>query len=163
MAKKLFSKAQPLGLLLKDHSLGVASEHIGLMNVCQIPMQGSAYNEQQFSEFEEFISKLEYLRTANQKETFKNDVINELQDVIVGDLKRRLHSIQNKQVVIVPCGRFAQKFVRLVRQEFTNNAWNVSEGVPHPSYNSWSRERYQEQINQLFEKLIAMGIITHRL
>jgi hypothetical protein len=165
MTKHLFGDSiekRPLGLLLLNEGIELIQNHedapiqlslldhpkeaprppwihsIGLLNVCQIPMQRTAYGTSTVTkQYEEFFEALEGIRISNQKSLFRNSKWNWLQEVIIEHLSSRLVTLQEMPITWVPCGKFAQKFFRLAHVNSLN--WRVIEGVPHPSYNSWDR------------------------
>ncbi|MDP4551329.1 hypothetical protein Q9251_10555 [Alkalihalobacillus macyae] len=157
MSKKLFGEeyGKPLGLLLqkqleesKDRpSLDV----VGLLNVCNIPMQKRPYEKEDIEQSNGFLNQLETIRTSNQKSQFKDENLNNVQRFILSKFQHRLESLVDRELTIVPCGRFAQKFFKLAN--VTSQKWTVVEEVPHPSYNSWSRERYQTPVNNVIQEL----------
>ncbi|MBX5436232.1 MAG: hypothetical protein IRZ33_03345 [Alicyclobacillaceae bacterium] len=159
MTKHIFGDAYarfPLGLLVKKNAVEQKNRprlnRIGLMNVCNIPMQRTAYrNADIVRRYGPLLSALEQLRTANHTDRFSDDGLNALQDVLVEHLREKLRRLQDRRLVLVPCGRFAQKFFRLAGVAGPN--WTVLENVPHPSYNSWDRQQYQWVIAQLKQML----------
>ncbi|KMM38560.1 uracil-DNA glycosylase family protein [Guptibacillus hwajinpoensis] len=157
MSKKLFGEeyGKPLGLLLqkqleesKDRpSLDV----VGLLNVCNIPMQKRPYEKEDIEQSNGFLNHLETIRISNQKSQFKDENLNNVQSFILSKFQHRLESLVDRELTIVPCGRFAQKFFKLAN--VSSQKWTVVEEVPHPSYNSWSRERYQTPVNNVIQEL----------
>lgn len=164
MSKHLFGTEYakfPLGLLFKEnveaptHVPPLNGLHrIGLMNVSNIPLQGSAYsNLARTSEdhIGNWIRAMEHVRTGNQADEFRDRTANDVQTELANFLRGKLQSLTTRQCVLVPCGKFAQKFFRLA--DVHSEDWRVIAGVPHPSYNSWDRDRYQavvEQVKQAF-------------
>ncbi|HET7579398.1 MAG TPA: hypothetical protein VFK33_08960 [Bacillales bacterium] len=154
MSKHLFGPDfnKPLGRLviknIEEQKGRPSLDVIGLMNICGIPMQRKAYgNRQVMEKHRDFFDVLEGVRQGNQQDVFKNDTWNAMQDVILRRFRERLAKYQDHECTLVPCGRFAQKFFRLANM--TSSAWQVIDGVPHPSYNSWDRERYKPVVRQL--------------
>lgn len=154
MSKHLLGEdfKQPLGILLKKNAqAGYVNEKlnkIGLLNVSQIPLQRKAYTDEETIErYASFISKLEKIRTSNETTTYSSDDLNEVQAALVFNFKKRLKELSNRKCTLIPCGRFSQKFFELAN--LTSPHWSVIKEVPHPSYNSWSRERYSLKISQL--------------
>lgn len=162
MTKHLFGDEYakfPLGRLL-IHNLDnqvhrPRLDALGLMNVCNVPMQGSAYGPSPIrEEHKDMITALEYIRSNNQRDVYSETLYNEVQQVILGDLQKRLEALRQRSITFVPCGRFAQKFYRLA--DVSSPHWNTIHDVPHPSYNSWDRARYAvpvAQVQQAFAKL----------
>ncbi|MDO6655754.1 uracil-DNA glycosylase family protein [Anaerobacillus sp. 1_MG-2023] len=156
MSKKLFGPeySHPLGLLLKKHqeesmerpSLDV----VGLLNVCNIPMQSKPYAESDRNANSELLEHLSKIRTSNQKTPYKDNELLAVQQLILEKFRNRLKAISNRELTIIPCGRFAQKFFQLAN--VSSEKWTVIMDVPHPSYNSWSRERYQDAISNVLNE-----------
>lgn len=128
---------------------------IGLMNVCQIPMQLAAYSnprvEAQYPVLDapcygEFFPTLEGLRADRKKGIDPADWA-ALQGLILDDLRSRLHALEGRELYLVPCGSFAQKYFQLADVQV--DSWTVLEEVPHPSYNNWGKERYRDKIDEL--------------
>jgi hypothetical protein len=158
MAKHLFGPEYqiPLGrMILKntEERLGRPSlDAIGLMNICGIPMQRKAYGDSAvMKRYKEFFDILESVRTGNQQDVYRDESWNVLQEVILERFRDRLNGLKGRACTLVPCGRFAQKFFRLAG--ISDPLWHVIDDVPHPSYNSWDRERYQRQVGTVKESL----------
>lgn len=154
MSKHLFGPAfnKPLGRLviknMEEHKNRPSLNAIGLMNVCGIPMQRKAYGDPEVMEkYRDFFDVLEGVRQGNQKDVYKVEAWNAMQDVILRRFQERLARQFGKECTMVPCGRFAQKFFRLA--SMVSDSWQVIDDVPHPSYNSWDRERYKPAIRQV--------------
>ncbi|MCL6597514.1 MAG: hypothetical protein K6T81_02095 [Alicyclobacillus macrosporangiidus] len=159
MTKHLFGERYarfPLGRLVKKNADEAKNRprlnRIGLMNVCNIPMQASAYPDPVVRrEYREWLNALMYIRSNNQRDTYADPLYNEVQAVLVGGLRRKLERLQERPLTLVPCGRFAQKFLRLAAVESPH--WQVIDGVPHPSYNSWDRPQYREVVARVRQVL----------
>ena len=157
MSKKLFGEkyGKPLGLLLKtqleESKSRPSLDVVGLLNVCNIPMQKRPYEENDIDKYDGFFNYLETVRTSNQKSQFKDEKLNDIQNFILNKFQNRLEKLVDRDLTIVPCGRFAQKFFKLAN--VSSEKWTVVEDVPHPSYNSWSRERYQSSVNKVLQEL----------
>ncbi|PWI56924.1 hypothetical protein BM613_11325 [Sulfoacidibacillus thermotolerans] len=162
MSKHLFGEKYshiPLGIMVKKNmteqldrpSLNV----LGVMNVCQIPMQASAYQGfPKAAEFRELFSLLENLRTANQRDHFSDAKLQALQNLIAQKLQEKLYNLIDRRCYIIPCGRFAQKFFRIAN--ITSPNWTVLLDIPHPSYNNWSKPQYQSAINEMIRAFAQM-------
>ncbi len=157
MAAKLLGDSynRPLGLLIKENMerghVDARLNKIGVMNVSNIPLQRKAYdNEAVVQRYDSFFSLLEKLRTTNHKVSYASNEMNELQQVLVSFFTEQLKKLTNRTCTIIPCGRFAQKFLNLspVRGE----KWTIIHNVPHPSYNSWNREQYRPIVTELLER-----------
>jgi hypothetical protein len=155
MTKHLYGdkyEKYPLGILIKknrdEHLNRPSLNKVGLMNVCQIPMQAAAYQDPGVHErYGEFFKVLEGVRSTNHKLVYPNPVWNVVQEIIVESLRKKLEKLTGRRLVIVPCGRFAQKFFRLAGVQ--SPLWQVIDGVPHPSYNGWSKSEYAAAIQRL--------------
>ncbi|OFW80960.1 MAG: hypothetical protein A2201_01410 [Alicyclobacillus sp. RIFOXYA1_FULL_53_8] len=169
MSKHLFGSEyakSPLGLLAKKHaetesesetepdalSPALAGVHrIGLMNVSNIPLQGSAYANLPLTsgdaDMGDWFHAMEHVRTGNQTDEFRSWSANQVQTVLAGFSRGKLQSLTTRPCVLVPCGKFAQKFFRLA--DVHSEVWQVITGVPHPSYNSWDRNQYQSVVAQV--------------
>lgn len=154
MSRHLFGPKyqKPLGLLCKknveENKERPALDVIGLMNVCGIPMQKKAYNgDPVLQQHGEFFSVLEGVRQNNQTFHYRDARWEAMQAVIVGRFRKRLEKLAGKKCVVIPCGRFSQKFFRLTGVRDKN--WRVIANVPHPSYNSWSRKKYAATIAEV--------------
>lgn len=152
----------PLGVLVKRNAvnnMGVPLlDKIGLVNVCNIPMQKTAYMHPtvweirgpvKVSNDEQFFTYLERVRT-NHTTLYATPECNILQDIILGHFKDRMSKLVNRDLVIVPCGRFAQKFFdMLTLQGVNSDRWKVVQNIPHPSYNNWSKPVYADYMGEL--------------
>lgn len=154
MSKHLFGESynKPLGRLVKknveEQKGSPALDAIGLMNVCGIPMQRAAYKDSGVTEtYRDFFDMMAGVRQNNQKDLFKEEPWNMLQEVILDRFRERLQNHTGQKCVMVPCGRFAQKFFRLAG--IHSDSWYVIDEVPHPSYNSWDRKQYRPVIQKV--------------
>jgi hypothetical protein len=154
MTRHLFGTAYekyPLGIIVKknrDEALNRPSlNKIALMNVCQIPLQGSAYAPELHPQYGPFFRILEAIRSANNQTRYPNAELNIVQEIIVDRLRRKLTALTDRELYIVPCGRFAQKFFALAG--VSSPRWQIMHGVPHPSYNNWSKPSYAHAVQEL--------------
>ncbi len=163
MTRHLFGESYaryPLGILIKtnvlEHRNRPTLNRIGLMNVCNIPMQGTAYGSRDVVETHaELIRVLQGIRSANQKDVYPISLWNEVQSYLLDNLRDRLFQFVDRSMTFVPCGRFAQKFFRLAAVE--SPKWTVVHDVPHPSYNSWDRPQYRPVVEQVQRALGYSG------
>ncbi|HET7629628.1 MAG TPA: hypothetical protein VFK44_14745 [Bacillales bacterium] len=160
MSKHLFGSefGKPLGRLIAKNTEEAlhrpSLDVIGLMNVCGIPMQRKAYGQPEvIRKHGAFFDVLEAVRKSNQQDVYRNGSWNVMQEVILERFRARLNGIKGKTCTLVPCGRFAQKFYRLAG--VSDPSWTVIHGVPHPSYNSWDRERYRGEIHKVQQAFIS--------
>lgn len=148
MTKHLFGDPYvkyPLGLLVKKNADEAKNRprlnRIGLMNVCNIPMQAAAYRNPAVQQrYGDWMRALGALRTANQQDEYRDEWVTAIQSVLVASLRSKLAALRNRTAVFVPCGRFAQKFYRI--SDVHSPSWTVIDQVPHPSYHSWDRAQY---------------------
>ena len=154
MTQHLFPSIQklPLGQLLLTEqeraTMNPAIELVALMNACQIPLQKTAYQGSPITEkFSVELGYFEEIRVANQKRSFANDHLETIQQVIANSLRKKLFSLTDRQLYVIPCGKFAQKFAALAN--VTSPNWEWIDGIPHPSYNNWSKADYQLAVNKL--------------
>jgi hypothetical protein len=145
MAKELFLQEDilPMGKYLKQLAEDKRQCFYGIVNVCPFPLQESAYPDKEFVQrFKEELQIAEAIRksTANQFRDENKGLFNQL---LTHDFQDRLLRTMAEDSIIVPCGKFAEKYVNLLA---IKDELNIIKGVPHPSYNSWSRERYRDVI-----------------
>ncbi|PWK05184.1 uracil-DNA glycosylase family protein [Tumebacillus permanentifrigoris] len=145
----------PLGRMLKrnrDAQLNrPALNKVGLLNVCNIPLQARAYRLEARTQYRDFFPVLESVRTQNHIIAYPDQAANLIQEIIADSLRRKLLNWQGRQVVLVPCGRFAQKFLRLA--DVHSPQWQIIANVPHPSRDSWSEPRYAAVVRQVQDAL----------
>lgn len=152
---------KPLGLLVKENAEAGFPDRtlnrIGIMNVSNIPLQKKAYDLFDVKQNEFFFDLLEKIRTTNERTVYSIPEMNDLQTALLQKFNEHLMQIRGRTCTLVPCGRFAQKFVRL--STVTDDNWNIMYDVPHPSYNSWNQTRYRDKISELkrtfFENIIV--------
>lgn len=145
MAKELFLQEDilPMGKYLKQLTEDNKQSFYGIVNVSSFPLQQSAYPETEFiQQYKNELEIAESIRksTANQYRDENKALFNEL---LINDFQNRLIRMIEDDSIIVPCGKFAEKYVN---QLAMTDKLNIIKGVPHPSYNSWSRERYRDVI-----------------
>jgi uracil-DNA glycosylase len=143
MAKVLFkaNQIEAMGKYLKK----VKNSIYGIVNVCPFPLQASAYPEEFAQQFSAELNMAESVRTSMAK-IFRDQLKADFQAMLIHDFKERLLNGITEDTVIVPCGRFAQKYVDKLQ---LNEKYEIISGVPHPSYNSWAKERYKEVIDRV--------------
>lgn len=157
MTKFLFNKQLelPLGRLMSELMNGNVHDpklmNIGLLNVCNIPMQAGAYQPTDQEKYRELIGILEELRVKYQVKSYKNHELNDVRNMLLTMFKAQLEKLQHKKCFIIPCGKFASTYFE--KAGIVGAEWNVVEGVPHPSRNQWYFE-YEglRALKQLFEE-----------
>ncbi|GGJ03442.1 hypothetical protein GCM10010885_10860 [Alicyclobacillus cellulosilyticus] len=166
MSKHLFGEAYakfPVGLLVKKNLLEQKNrpslDCIGLMNVSNIPLQPAAYRDRSVHEqYGDWLSALARIREDNQRDDYRDPLLNAVQAAMVEYLRDKLLALAERPCVVVPCGRFAQKFFRLAG--VMGPRWQVIHGVPHPSYNAWDRAQYQSVIAEVQRALEQLRAAT---
>ncbi len=151
MAKELFAEEEilPMGKLLKQFILDKKETVYGIVNVCPFPLQQTAYPESEFVDaFKDEIQIAEAVRISSAK-LFKDESKAAFDKLLVENFEKRLSLLIKENTIIVPCGRFAEKYVNKLS---IKDHLTIIHGVPHPSYNSWSRERYKEVVLKLREE-----------
>ncbi|SFV75255.1 hypothetical protein MNB_SM-3-734 [hydrothermal vent metagenome] len=139
MSNVLFGINEAFGKLVFEQKI----KNIGIINVCNYPLQHSAYNEM----YDEVVF-FEKIRQNPNKRRYDKEGINDTLLKIMDDFYKRLVIHKDKKIVL--CGRFAQNaFYNL----FDTNEFQAVLFVPHPSFNNWKKEKYQEQI-QLLKRFI---------
>ncbi len=139
MSKVLFGKDEAFGKLVYEKEV----TNIGILNVCNYPMQMSAYDidSSRCSEMEYF----EKIR-QNPKQRKRANPINAVIQNMMDDFKSRISLHVDKKLVL--CGNFAQSAFDSVLNE---NDFKEVLRVPHPSFNQWKRQSNKEVIDKLLE------------
>lgn len=140
MAKVLFNLDESFGKLAYEQSI----KGIGIVNICNYPLQKSAYQEKDLIGFED-INFFEKIR-QNPKLRKKENPINPIIQKMMNDFQSRLEIHRDKKIVL--CGNFAFSAFDAL---FNDNEFNSVLRVPHPSFNNWKKEKYQEKIAELKE------------
>ena len=163
---KLFDEKEPIGALIKDSLV----KNVAIVNVCNIPMNISAYKCSDLEKLNCFkLILLNWLRKTIGTDkkaidnNFKdcNEEKREMIEKIVDDMKRRLCKLQSnlktKQIVVVPCGNVATAFWKKVVCK--NNSVSVIEDIPHPSRNQWT-EKVLKKLKE--NNVIKEGILLNK-
>lgn len=156
MTKTLFKDEKTaLGIKIKAEP----ENKIGIMNICNIPMQRAAYKQDKVVEkygsidegkYEEMFDAIEKIRTAT-KEKYKNENQNILQRHIMQDFREEMQKLKERELLIIPCGKTAEKFFEIAN--VYSDKWEVLKGIAHPSFNQWSRISNAEKITEMKEKI----------
>ena len=155
MSKVIFGDEEktPIGIKTKKEP----TSKIGIMNICSIPMQRAAYVnedvEKMYGSFDvetynSFFDIVEKLRTGT-KEKYKDSLRNDMQDVILADFKNELNKLKDKELVIIPCGKTAEVFFGIAGVK--SDKWTVMQGVAHPSFGNWYKEKYKISVEKIKE------------
>lgn len=139
MSKVLFDKDEAFGKLVYEKKV----TNIGIVNVCNYPMQMAAYDipSSTCSEME-FFEKIRQNPQQRKKENPINSVIQKMMQ----DFKKRISVHKDKKIVL--CGNFASSTFDSVLKE---NDFKEVLRVPHPSFNQWRRQSNKEVIDKLLE------------
>ncbi|MGK5095024.1 hypothetical protein WDW89_23815 [Deltaproteobacteria bacterium TL4] len=137
---------QPFGACLSQQHQHF--QQLGIMNVCQIPLQSSAYPRDIHDSYLKIFTSFETLRSAPQTKKRKIQLTLDIEQIIVHDLVRRFSRMSCQNPLIIPCGNVARAFLK--------KCGNLSffEGIPHPSYGQWGREDNQPILRQMSEAII---------
>jgi len=138
MSLVLFGLSEPFGKLIYEKKL----KYLGLLNVSNLPLQKSAYQNPHAKVLEFF----ETIRQNPKPRKNKNTPINLVIDKILANFKARLEKHKDKKVVL--CGRFAQSAFDVV---FEDSEFVDVLRVPHPSFNNWRKLKYQDVVQKLKE------------
>ncbi len=139
MSKVLFALDEAFGKLVHEKKV----TNIGILNVCNYPMQLSAYTCSLSTSREmQYFEKIRQNPKQRKKPNPINDVIQNMMD----DFKSRLSLHVDKKLVL--CGNFAQSAFDSVLEE---DDFKEVLRVPHPSFNQWKRQSNKEVIDKLLE------------
>ena len=142
MTKVLFEEnATALGIKLK----GMPENKVGIINICNIPMQRTAYKDEEvvkkygemnIEEDDSFFEAIEKIRTSPRAK-YKEEIKNDLQKLILEDFEVEMERWKEQELIIIPCGKTAEKFYELAKVK--SEKWTVLEGIPHPSFGNIRR------------------------
>ena len=136
MSLVLFNISEPFGKLVYENRL----QYLGLLNVSNLPLQKSAYQNPH-------AKVLEFFETIRQNPRPRKNAkggINLVIEKMLGNFKGRLEKHKDKKIVL--CGRFAESAFDAV---FKDDEFKAVLRVPHPSFNNWRKVRYQAKIEAL--------------
>ncbi|WP_226534777.1 uracil-DNA glycosylase family protein [Fictibacillus halophilus] len=145
MAKELFLQEDilPMGKHLKQLAKNKRQIFYGIVNVCPFPLQESAYPDRGFvKRFKGELQIAEAIRKSSASQ-FRDEDKKLFNKLLIQDFRDRFIKTIEDDSIIVPCGKFAERYVNQLAMK---DKLNIIKGVPHPSYNSWSRERYKDVI-----------------
>jgi len=141
MSKTLFEdenlKTISFGKLIYEKQIS----GFGILNVSNIPLQKSAYKNQDDEIFRDF----ELIR-QNPKLRKKECLLNNTIRTIQSDFKNRLELHKDKKIVL--CGAFVQNIFKVT---FPHANFKDIIEVPHPSFNNWTKKKYEQNIQELLE------------
>ena len=136
MSKVLFGLDEAFGKLIYEQII----KNIAIVNVCNYPLQKSAYKNHLMRELEQF----EKIRQNPKLRKYDKDGINAVVKPMMDDFSKRLSKHKDKKIVL--CGNFAQAAFESVLDE---SQFKETLRVPHPSFNNWKKEKYRGVIEEL--------------
>lgn len=140
MSKVLFNDTEPLGKLISERSV----KNLGIINVCNYPLQMSAYEDASLEADMQFFEKIRQNPKLRKKQAPINAVVSKVMD----NFKARLDAHKDKKIIL--CGKFAEASFDSV---FNELSFKEVLRVPHPSFNQWLRESNKEVITKLVEEV----------
>ena len=159
----------PLGRILKecreneDNNYDNRFLKLGVMNVCQLPLQKSVYEEDIQTNCATLFSCLKTIRNGPSVEICnrKCETTKMVENAIFGDFLERWNGIMCRfgedetRKLLVPCGEFAKAFCDKggIQDCLPSQIEFETETIPHPSYNQWSDST---QIRQLATRIQGM-------
>ncbi|MGM0472147.1 MAG: hypothetical protein ACQEQI_07705 [Bacillota bacterium] len=128
-----------------------------LLNVSPAPMQESGLQNYDLSTGDRrIVSILEKLRVNYDSQQHRNQAWNQLKEIILADFKERLVSTLqelDKLEYLIPCGKLAASYLDLIEDEIELiDNLEIIEGIPHPSFNQWSRFQSMEKLRDKLEQ-----------
>jgi len=128
---------QSLGSFVKDkHAAGDA--RLAVMNVSTMPLQQNAYKQTSVrpdltDQEWNWLGATFRNSTARTVDATRDPVANGVGNLLLGSLQKRINRLRLAPgSVVVPCGRFARRYVRQLH-ELPGEVLSV----PHPSRNQW--------------------------
>ncbi|TDP11576.1 uracil-DNA glycosylase family protein [Halanaerobium congolense] len=167
MSDILFNRGDiPIGFIVKHieymrKEMNIdLTKNIGIMNVSQLPLQLSTYEDEDI-ELLEVLSSLNFIKKAITKDKssintkHRNNFTNSLKKIICDDFEMRLTDLIRRcnLKLIIPCGNFAQSFLEKFFKENQIDHVNTIWGVPHPSRGLWRQKEYKGSIKEIKKKL----------
>lgn len=150
-----------LGTLLETCLPGQVWKRFGIMNVCRLPLQKTAYckkgEENWLVGLKCLLHSFRTLRSDMSigSEKRRTSIVREVQEAILTDLQRRLCKVslkiegrgQENHVNIIPCGQVAH---HAIDQVCLPPALKRADTVPHPARNQW---RYAKSLHAWLNQL----------
>ncbi len=139
ISKVLFDRDEAFGKLVYEKKI----TNIGIINVCNFPLQMSAYKESDKKE-----KSMEFFEKIRQNPKLRKTInpINTTIQEMMNDFKNRISLHKDKKIVL--CGNFAQNSFDSVLNE---DDFKEVLRVPHPSFNNWKKQKYKDVIKELVE------------
>ena len=136
MSKVLFGLDEAFGKLIYKQEI----QNIAIVNVCNYPLQKSAYKNSDIPELKQF----EKIRQNPKLRKYDKDGINAVVKPMMDNFANRLLKHKDKKIVL--CGNFAGAAFDSVLDE---TQFKEILRVPHPSFNNWKKEKYKYVIEEL--------------
>ena len=148
MSKVLVSdedlKKESFGKLIYEQKI----KNLGIVNISNIPLQELAYSTED-SNFQKLPTQLIFkdfvLFRQNPSLRKKDRRVNRLIEIFQEDFIKRLSPHKDKKIVL--CGAFVHK---IFNDCFSHGDFKATIEVPHPSFNNWSKGKYEGKIGELF-------------
>ena len=135
---------------------------LGLMNVCELPLQHTAYNIGNCGRnLELLLCRLSRTRVVNKGQLPKRRSTHTqtVQKIILCDLVARIRRVLQRLTpnpLIVPCGRFAKAALEAAKSMDANlvvdsEITGIPDPgfIPHPSYGHWEKPRFDLAFDHL--------------
>ena len=147
MSKVLVSdedlKKESFGKLIYEQKI----KNLGIVNISNIPLQELAYSTED-SNFQKLPTQLIFkdfvLFRQNPSLRKKDCRVNRLIEIFQEDFIKRLSPHKDKKIVL--CGAFVHK---IFNDTFSHSDFKATIEVPHPSFNNWSKGKYEGKIGEL--------------
>ena len=136
MSKILFGLDEAFGKLIQNQTV----QKIAILNVCNYPLQKSAYLNPDMPELKQF----EKIRQNPKLRKYDKEGINAVVKPMMEDFSKRLSKHKDKKIVL--CGNFAKAAFDSVLDE---REFKAVLRVPHPSFNNWKKDKYTNVIQEL--------------
>ncbi|MFP3725878.1 hypothetical protein U8V72_11810, partial [Priestia filamentosa] len=164
MSKVLYDneEKEALGIKLKKEfssELVAGKGKIGVVNICSIPMQRTAYTNEKVKEiygdlniedYNEFFNILEKIR-VNTKPTYKDENRRNMQEIVLNDFRNELEFMNNRELLFIPCGKTAEMFFKVA--DVKGVKWEVMHDQPHPSFGNWYKKKYASNVRNMLESI----------
>ncbi len=141
LLKDVEFKQHSFGKLIYENKLPT----FGIINVSNIPLQQSAYDQDSCNIPQTLFREFELFRQNPSPRKKKCD-LNTTIVILAKDFKKRLKPHKDKKIVL--CGRFAQK---IFNDLFSHSEFKDIIEIPHPSFNNWAKVKYSHKIEELLE------------
>jgi len=140
MSKVLFGDTEPLGKLISERKV----KSLGIINVCNYPLQISAYEDETLESDMLLFEKIRQNPKLRKKQTPINAVVSKVMD----NFKTRLAPHKDKKIIL--CGKFAEASFDSL---FNELSFKELLRVPHPSFNQWLRASNKDIISKMLKAI----------